>query len=316
MNSLSDREQIKNSTRLLSVLSKTDNLSIFMVAAGGDLKAEIPSLQKLGLSKKVYYTRLKQLVDAGLVEKFGDAYKHTSLGKVIYEKHIIMLMEQIKNTEHLRMIDTLRNTHKYSQDEIAKFVSQIAGISPWSEFFSPKVMPSPSYSPPSTSESKIVIIWKFEDMVSAIVERVAFCKNEILLATRSFNEIIINSILRKADSGVDVKVLTDLGLVKQYLEIEGSKTWKINDKNYAERINVIANPWYPGKIERRIAKVPCSMIIFDGKEVGIEVLDWNDTTKFYSTIFIKDDETLNSMLDFYHTMWNNALPYLKERDIK
>jgi hypothetical protein len=310
MNSSSDREHIKNSTRLLSVLSKTDNLSIFMFAANGDLKAEIPSLQKLGLSKKVYYTRLKQLVDAGLVEKFGNAYKHTSLGKIIYQKHIIMLMEQIKNTEHLRMIDTLRNTNKYSEDEIAKFVSQIAGISSPSEFFIPNVMPS------SSSQSKIVILWRFEDMVSAIVERVAFCKSEILLATRSFNEIIINSILRKADSGVDVKVLTDLGLVKQYLEIEGSKTWKINDKNSAERINVIANPWYPGKIERKIAKVPSSMIIFDGKEVGIEVLDWNDPTKFYGTIFIKDDKTLNSMLDFYHTMWNNALPYLKERDIE
>jgi len=37
-------------------------------------------------------------------------------------------------------------------------------------------------------------------MVSAIVERVEFCNNEILLAGRYLDEIIINSVLRKANS--------------------------------------------------------------------------------------------------------------------
>jgi hypothetical protein len=34
-------------------------------------------------------------------------------------------------------------------------------------------------------------------MISAIVERVEICKNEILIANRSFNEMNINNILRK-----------------------------------------------------------------------------------------------------------------------
>ena len=270
-----------------------------MFAANGDLKAEIPSLQKLGLSKKVYYTRLKQLVDAGLVEKFGNAYKHTSLGKIIYQKHIIMLMEQIKNTEHLRMIDTLRNTNKYSEDEIAKFVSRIAGISSPSEFFIPNVMPS------SSSQSKIVILWRFEDMVSAIVERVQLCKNEILLASRSFNEIIINNILRKANSGIDVKVISDSSLVKQYIEAEG-RGLSLNDKNSSERRKVVSNPWYPGKVKRRVARIPFSIIVLDGKEVGVEVVDWNEPKKFCGAIFIRDEKTSKTMLNFYNNMWDAA----------
>ena len=61
-----------------------------------------------------------------------------------------------------------------------------------------------------SSASKIEIAWTLEDMISAIVERVEFCKNEILIANRSFNEMIINNILRKQSSGITkVKVIVD-----------------------------------------------------------------------------------------------------------
>jgi hypoxanthine-guanine phosphoribosyltransferase len=50
------------------------------------------------------------------------------------------------------------------------------------------------------SSTKIEFVWIYHDMVSAIVERVEFCNNEILLAGRYLDEIIINSVLRKANS--------------------------------------------------------------------------------------------------------------------
>ena len=50
------------------------------------------------------------------------------------------------------------------------------------------------------SSTKIEFVWIYHDMVYAIVERVEFCNNEILLAGRYLDEIIINSVLRKANS--------------------------------------------------------------------------------------------------------------------
>jgi hypothetical protein len=286
---LTDQEAMKSSTRLLSVLSKKDNLSMFIFAKDG-LKAESSTLQNLGLSRKVYYTRLRQLIDAGLISKSEGAYSYTTFGGIIYQRHIVELIEEMKNKQQMIMIDTLKNTKEFSEKDITNFVDRITYTSS-----------GMNAEPPP----KIEIAWTYQDMVSAIVERVQLCKNEILLASRSFNEIIINNILRKANSGIDVKVISDSSLVKQYIEAEG-RGLSLNDKNSSERIKVVSNPWYPGKVKRRVARIPFSIIVLDGKEVGVEVVDWNEPKKFYGVIFIREEKTSKTMLNFYNKMWDAA----------
>ena len=300
-NALINPQSIKNSTKLLSILSRRDNLGIFLLAGGDSnnegLEAKSSTMQKLGISKKVYYTRLKQLINAGLVEKSDGVYKQTTLGNIIYQNHILSLMEELKNIKQMKMVDTLKHTKQFSEDEIANFIRRVTG----------NKISIPTDS--NASSIKIEFVWTYQDMVSAMVERIAFCKNEILLASRYLNEIIINNILRKANSsGIDVKVLTDSSLVKQYFEAE-DKTLKLRDtdKNTSERMNVVSNPWYPGKVSRRIANIPFSMIILDDKEVGIEIVNWNDPKNFHGVIFIKGDEkTLKIMHDLYYEIWADA----------
>jgi hypothetical protein len=301
-NDLVDVSLVKNSTKLLSILSRQDNLNIFMTANSSNhgLEAKSSTLQKLGLSRRVYYTRLKQLINAGLIEKSGGVYRHTTLGDIIYRNHILTIMEHLKNSKQMKMVDTLKHTNQFSEDEIANFVDKITGGNNGVETIT------------STSSVKVETVWTYQDMVSAIVERVELCNKEILLASRYLNEIIINSILRKANSTrINVKVLTDSTLVKQYFEAE-DLTLKLkleNGKNATERINVVSNPWYPGRVNRRIAKIPFSIIILDGREVGIEIVNWNDPKDFYGVIFIKGDQTTSKVMhDLYYKMWVNASP--------
>ena len=286
---LTDQEAMKSSTKLLSVLSKKDNLSIFIFAKDG-LKAESSTMQNLGLSRKVYYTGLRQLIDAGLISKSEGAYSYTTLGGIIYQGHIVRLIEEMKNKQQMMMIDTLKNSKEFSEEDMTNFVDRITHSR---SGMNAEALP------------KIEIAWTYQDMVSAIVERVQLCKNEILLASRSFNEIIINNILRKANSGIDVKVISDSSLVKQYIEAEG-RGLSLNDKNSSERIRVVSNPWYPGKVKRRVARIPFSIIVLDGKEVGVEVVDWNEPKKFCGVIFIREEKTSKTMLNFYNKMWDAA----------
>jgi hypothetical protein len=196
----------------------------------------------------------------------------------------------MKNKQQMMMIDTLKNSKEFSEEDMTNFVDRITHSR---SGMNAEALP------------KIEIAWTYQDMVSAIVERVQLCKNEILLASRSFNEIIINNILRKANSGIDVKVISDSSLVKQYIEAEG-RGLSLNDKNSSERIKVVSNPWYPGKVKRRVARIPFSIIVFDGKEVGVEVVDWNEPKKFYGVIFIREEKTSKTMLNFYNKMWDAA----------
>jgi predicted transcriptional regulator len=297
-NALMDPTLVKNSAKLLYILSRQDNLNIFMLANNRGLEAKSSTLQHIGLSRRVYYTRLKQLINAGLIEKSEHVYRHTTLGNIIYKNQILSLMENLKNTKQMKMIDTLKHTNQFSEDEIANFMSKITSGNNILER--------------SASSIKVESVWTYQDMVSAIVERVELCNKEILLASRYLNEIIVNSMLRKANSSrLDVKVLTDSNLVKRYFEAEDLTT-KLkfdNNKNAAERVNVVSNPWYPGRVDRKIAKIPFSMIILDRKEVGIEIVNWNDPKDFYGVIFVKGDQaTSRVMQDLYYKIWDNASP--------
>ena len=261
------------------------------MSAKSGLKAEAPSPERNSLSKKVYYTSLKQLINSGLVEKSDGKYVHTTFGSIVYQSHIIRLIDQLRNQKQMVMIDTLKHSDQFSESDIESFVDKIIdGTNGLSE----------------DAPSKIEIVLTYEDMVSAIVERTEFSKNEILLASRHFNEIIINNILRKAKSGINVKVVAEKMLVDQFFE-QNIEHLQVNDKNAVERMNVVGNPWYPGNISRRLANVPFSMTLFDRREVAIELINANEPKSFHGAIFIRDEKSCKRMLEYYQKLWDSAL---------
>src|SRR4029077_16539501 len=213
-------------TEVLSVLSKNDALTIFLMANEG-IKSELDTPTKIGLTKKQYYTRLKQLVDLGLVIKHNESYIQTAFGSVVYQKHIVGLTNQIRNSKYLQMVDVLKADSKFNDRDIMEFIAKVE----------PQIS---SDLEPSRKTSTVVS--SYEDMIRKILEMTEFAQNEILLVTRFQNELIINSILKKASSGVSVKILADINLVENYFEKEISVK---SDKNKKEREDVISNPYYP-----------------------------------------------------------------------
>jgi predicted transcriptional regulator len=292
-NLLFDQTTVKNSLKLLSVLSRRDNLAIFMSAAAETgLNADLTTPQQLGIAKKTYYTRLKQLITAGLVRKSKGMYVHTTLGSIVYQKHL-ELMHQIGNIKHFRMIDALKSSKEFSDEDIKGFVGKLL-----SENIS-----SMQYS---DNNIHVDIIWKYEDMVSAIIQRIELCKDEILLASKYTNELIINSMLLKVQAGIKAKVISDKSLVRKFFEQFQQSMVGIKDKNTLERSTVVGNPWYPGNIDRRATDLPFSMIVLDRKEVGIELIHANDPKTFNGVIFVRDEKIANLMTSYYHKIWESS----------
>ena len=274
-------------TEVLSVLSKNDALTIFLMANEG-IKSELDTPTKIGLTKKQYYTRLKQLVDLGLITKNNESYIQTAFGRVVYQKHIIGLTNNIKNSKYLQMVDVLKADPKFNDKDIMEFMS--------------KVEPQVS-SDLESSKKSFTVTSSYEDMVRKILEMVEFAQNEILLVTRFQNELIINSILKKASSGVNVKVLADTNLVENYFEKEMPVK---SDKNKKERENVVSNPYYPSKIDRRYVQVPFCVIIVDNKYVGLEIIDLSESKKFKMAIFGEDSNLLSSMIPLFDGLWQKS----------
>ncbi|MGH9923132.1 MAG: hypothetical protein ACRD38_10300 [Nitrososphaerales archaeon] len=295
MSSALDRELVNKTTNILSILSKKDALSIFLLAKDG-LRAETNTPQKVGLTRKQYYTRLKQLVDSGLIDKSGDEYTHTTLGTFVHQKHIMELFEHTKNVKQMKMVDTLKRTRQFSEDDIANFVGKIAG----------KNLAA------STTLTKCRLISTYEDMISGLVERINFAQSEILLASRFTNELIINAMIRKANEGLDVKIVADTDLVKQFISSARDKL-EVVDEHSLERVNVAGNPWYAaGDMERRYAHIPFSFITLDGKEAGLEFVDAHNPARFNTCMLVEDEAICKELRTRFNALWGIASGNLTE----
>ena len=63
-------------------------------------------MNRLGLTRKQYYLRMNRLINAGLVMRKSSKYFLTSIGKVVYESHML-IGHAIENYWMLRAIDSI-----------------------------------------------------------------------------------------------------------------------------------------------------------------------------------------------------------------
>ena len=297
---------------LFSILSHSDSLRMFVMAKDG-LKISPSVIDKLNISPKAYYRALKQLRDAGLVDKKKDnagiiRYFHTTFGCIVYQRNIVEMDRYIENLEKMQMIDTIRGSEKFSQSGVAKLTQEIMD----NIMERPPSTSSSSSSFPSvisqSTKQKVDITLSFDRMIQILLDRIDCCKNEILISTRICPEIIINKLLERSKLGVKLKVIADIDLVKEYLRSQENFVDNLNKENPTEeRKCVVANPWYPEiSVNRRIADIPFGMIIFDSSEVGIELVNSNNPKEFYGGLFIRDDKIATNMTELYEQIWEKA----------
>ena len=382
MDTEAHQDLINNSHTIFTVLSRVDNLKVFS-AAMESLKITKPVLERLGISRAKCLKAIEQLEDAGLIEKekkegvggrelkkSESSYIHTAYGSIVYQRHILEMGKYTKYSDKTEVKDTIKNAQRFSEGVIAMFNEQIINNIVDSEGNSHSVIsastsstiassypssPSPSISNHENTDGSIDnstnaipkarIVLSYDNIVQLLRERVDLCKNEILIATRTSPEIIINRILEKSKMGVQVKVVADTELVRQYFEsqketaandsnnyygdnnnLKATNTNDSNDKikdnetkknnnidddhdyqHQQERRNIVANPYYPNtEIHRRISDLPFSMIILDGSEVGVELVNSNNSKEFFAGVWIKDEEFAMAMKSFYQTIWDKA----------
>jgi hypothetical protein len=342
------RNIIDNSHSLFIVLSSIDNLKVFS-AARDNLKISKPLLERLGISKRKCHKALEYLKDAGLIEKDKEgSYTHTTFGSIVYQRNILEMGQYAKYSDKMQIINTIKHAQKFSEGIVAMFNEEIISSIVDSGGTSHSVLSSSSsisnHDDIGDSDididninaiPKARIVLSYDNIVQLLRERIEYCKSEILIATRTSPEIIINKILQKSKLGVKVKVVADIDLVKRYFESQEEFTANNNNNNIdssnnsdpkhkekssmintnrhyhdqheQERKNVISNPYYPNTaIDRRISDIPFGLVILDSNEVGIELVNSSNTKEFFAGVWIKDKEFAMAMKSFYETLWKKA----------
>jgi sugar-specific transcriptional regulator TrmB len=290
-------EKYSDAQQILAVLASDDVFKLFVYAERGFVLSFF-LLEKLGMSKKQYYNALHKLKILGLLEKTDGFYHHTVSGSILHKQVVQQLVQVSKHQRELKIIDVLKKTGQYSDDEIKKFIEQIT---------------KDNNLIPKSATANNIIINSHEEMVKIIRERIELADKEILIATRiSFDEGIV-ALINSIKLGVKVRILVDERLISEYQRVYSSNTQKSKSlpfiaKHSEERKKVVENPWYHSgvEIERRVGQIPFGLIIFDRNEVGIELVDSYNPDKFTAGILVKDNQIGEAMLKLYEELWHNS----------
>ena len=298
-------EKYSDAQQILAVLASADVFKLFVYGERGFVFS-LFLLEKLQMSKKQYYNALHKLKILGLLEKTDGLYHHTVSGSILHEQVVQQLVQLSKHQRELKIIDVLKKTGQYSDDEIRKFIEQITKDNN-------NLVPKSATA--NNNNNNTIIINSHEELVKTIRDRIELANKEILIATRiSFDEGIA-ALINSIKLGVKVRILVDERLISEYHRVYYSSIQKsdslpvINaNKHTEERMKVVENPWYHSgvEIERRVGQIPFGLIIFDRNEVGIELVDSYNPDKFTAGMLVKDSQIGDAVLKLYEELWYNS----------
>jgi len=285
---LLDDNSLATLSKILYVLSKKDNFILFVLAKDG-LKSTSTTPTRLGLSKKKYYTRLNQLLTAGLISEDrlsnNNTYVHTTLGKLVFYNHIIPLMQELKNAKGLLMLDILKDTNRFTNADIEAFMSPI---------FEKLNLSSPLERPPSV---RILL----SDIEPAILSYITRSQTEIFVATRTYIKSIMKNVALKAVSGIKVRLLADVDL-DAYL---GDKIEHVlvHDHDLHKEIDAMKRLHVQENMSIRRAKVPMEILLVDDKSLIMGLIDRRNIDKFNAAIIIEDNNISKLLKTHFMGLW-------------
>jgi hypothetical protein len=315
-NVLSDEKSLEHFARLLNILSKKDNFIMFVLAKDG-LRSTLSTPEKLGLTKKQYYTRLNHLIHAGLITNGSSQdrsdngnssiYFHTTLGKIIFHNHIGPMIQEVKNSKTLLMVDILKSTKRFTDLDIETFVSPI-------------LEKLNVILPTATDKLARIRVLLSEAEVGPTLEKVIQqCHRDIFIATRTYAKSVMQQILQRAISGVKVRILADTDL-DGYL---GDRVENIILGDYTDReSNAFKYIQIQENVLTRRTKVPFEILLLDEKFLVIGLIDRRNIEKFNAAIIIEDMNISKAVTEYFSDLWaksgenstiSNA-PYSTERN--
>jgi len=255
--------------KILSSLANEDSLKIFIAAKEG-IKTSTGTIKELGLTPKRYYTRLSELVAAGLVEKRDDVYQLTAMGRVCYT-----LGEAFQATldqrDRLDLADRLRSAKSISLEETQEILRALSskGII-GSLGIADMIQP-------------VKMIEDYETVVSELTSRINGAQESVCLASRYIDSRVAEATLRALGRNVRFSLLTwEESLSDKLQLLHAIMTPKI----VKGLLDLIGNK----EVRIKNANVPYSFCVIDGKFAIIELP--NPLTKSFYVGFSLQNEAL------------------------
>ncbi|MCW4038762.1 MAG: hypothetical protein NWF13_08525 [Candidatus Bathyarchaeota archaeon] len=179
---------------ILAALANEDAIKIFLTARKG-IEKSTKTIQELGLTQKRYYSRLKELMEAGLVEKRDNVYQHTTTGMICYTlgKSFNSALDQ---RDRLDLADRLRRSKSISQEETKQILQAL----------SPRGLASSLETGESINPVKM--FEEHESLVSEIITLIEGAEERIYLAAYDPDVRVMEALIKAVQRKIDLSLLT------------------------------------------------------------------------------------------------------------
>jgi len=274
---------------LFSATANIDAIKIFYAAKNG-INNSTQTIKDLDLTQKKYYTNLKRLIDTGLIERDGGAYRHTTLGKIGFRLAEV-LTNAISQKDRLDLVDRLSKAKNITIDETEEIMRAILKDT--------NIVPGERIAD-VLAPVRMADTW--EKVVNDVIEYIQKAKESIFFATPYSDAKTIQVTAEAALRGVKMKflsgnkdsvstnihligkIMTNPRVIKTLLEFTISENFQI-----------------------KYIELPYTFLVIDRKYSMVEVT--RPYTKAFNVAFFFHNATLSErLIETFELLWEKASP--------
>jgi len=276
---------------ILDALGNEDALSIFIYAEKGIPNSKL-AIHELGLTQKRFYSRLKDLIDVGLVEKSEGSYQYTTIGR-IFSKIGYSLLEVLENKEQFELLERLRENSSLTPSDFDKITSVVSkGSVDVSGVFNMIFF--------SEKQGKVEALPTYERLVEKLVEEAQAAEENIILASRYIDNKVIDATMQAVKRGVYFQVL----MAKEHLEDKLNKLQLLLSPALVfSMLEFFTDPNLDEFM--RDGNVPFSFCIIDGARCFFELPSFGNHD-FTIAFYVVDEEIGTRFTNMYKTLWETS----------
>lgn len=277
--------------KILDALGHEDSLAIFMYTEKG-IKSSKGAIEELGLTQKRFYSRLKELIEVGLIEKREGEYQHTTFGSIFF-KIGFSLLEMIENKDQIELLEQIRASSSLPNSELDKIQSVVSkNFRDMSGLFDMVFL--------SEKQRKVEVLATYDRLAEKIVEEIKASQESIFLASRYLDNKVIDSMFKAGTRGLKNKVI----MAKENLEDKVNKLQLLLSPGLVmSLLEYFSDPDLDDLL--RDGNVPFSFCIMDGRHCFFELPSMGNND-FSIAFFVDDEEIGERFTKMFNALWESA----------
>ena len=278
-------ETLEQCIDIFSMFANLDTMRIFMLAEKG-IGNSNKALKGLGLTPKRYYSRLKELVDAGVLEKVNGVYAYTPIGEMLH-KLGLSLMSIVNNKQKIGLLMNFTTSEALSPDERQRINSVLFGGEEDSQLLDLFHNISPE---------TIIKISEYKTLIEILARDIASSQRSVLLASRYFEIRVVDECLKAQERGVELRVL----ISKETMSNKMNKLRMLLSPQLVMKMLETSKGANINDTLREI-EIPFSFCIIDGHRCFFEFPSLNGA--FSIAFKLESNETSKKFIQLFNLIW-------------